>query len=71
MSLGNHLQGLLCDLRFAARSLRRSPGFAATTIVSLALGVALTGSTLSVMNSYMASVAVSLSVLLQIWSLSF
>ncbi len=52
MNLGNHLQGLLGDLRFTARSLRRSPGFAATTIVSLALGVALTGSTLSVMNSY-------------------
>jgi len=52
VNLGNHLQGLLGDLRFAARSLRRSPGFAATPMVSLALGVALTGSTLSVMNSY-------------------
>ena len=52
MNLRNHLQGLLGDLRFAARSLRRSPGFAATTIVSLALGVALTASTLSVTNSY-------------------
>ena len=36
-----HLEGLFGDLRFAARSLRRSPGFAATTVVSLALGVAL------------------------------
>jgi putative ABC transport system permease protein len=52
MNLRNHLQGLLGDLRFAVRSLRRSPGFGATTIVSLALGVALTASTLSVMNSY-------------------
>ena len=53
MTLRNHLQGLLSDSRFAARSLRRSPGFAATTVVSLALGVALTASTLSVMNSYL------------------
>jgi hypothetical protein len=52
MNLRNHLQGLLGDLRFAVRSLRRSPGFGATTIVSLALGVALTASTLSVMNGY-------------------
>jgi hypothetical protein len=42
VNLGNHLQGLLGDLRFAVRSLRRSPGFGATTIDSLALGVALT-----------------------------
>jgi hypothetical protein len=47
------LQGLLGDLPFAARSLWRSPGFSATTIVSLALGVALTASTFSVMNSYL------------------
>jgi putative ABC transport system permease protein len=52
MNLKKHLHGLLDDLRFAARSLRRSPGFAATTIVSLALGVALTASTLSITNSY-------------------
>jgi len=52
MNPGNHLQGLLGDFRFAARSLGRSPGFAATTIVSLALGVALTASTLSITNSY-------------------
>ena len=52
MNLGNHLQGLPADLRFAVRSLRRSPGFGLTAVVSLALGVALTASTLSVMNSY-------------------
>ena len=52
MNVGNHLEGLLGDLRFTARSLRRSPGFAATTIVSLALGVVLMACTLSVMNSY-------------------
>jgi putative ABC transport system permease protein len=53
MSLANHWQGLLGDLRIAARSLRRSPGFGATTIVSLALGVVFTASTLAVMNSYL------------------
>ena len=52
MNIENHLPGLFGDLRFAARSLRRTPGFGATTIVSLALGVALTASTLAVMNSY-------------------
>lgn len=52
MNLRNYLQTLFDDARFAVRSLRRSPGFAATAIVSLSLGVALTASTLSVMNSY-------------------
>ena len=52
MNLPNHLQGFLADIRFAVRSLRRSVGFGVITIVSLALGVALTSSTLSVMNSY-------------------
>jgi putative ABC transport system permease protein len=53
MNLGNQLQGLRGDLRIAVRSLRHSPGFAATTILSLSLGVALTASTLSVMNGYL------------------
>jgi putative ABC transport system permease protein len=52
MNLRNDLKGLLGDLRFAARSLQRGPGFAATAILSLALGVALTASTLSITNSY-------------------
>jgi putative ABC transport system permease protein len=52
MRVTNYWQDLISDLRFAARSLRRNPGFTATAIISLALGVALTGSTLSVMNSY-------------------
>src|SRR6476469_4461530 len=43
---------LIGDLRFGARSLRRNAGFAAVAMISLALGVALTASTLSVMNSY-------------------
>src|SRR5215472_2619345 len=52
MTLTNHWQDLIRDVRFAARSLRRNPGFTATAMISLALGVALTASTLSVMNSY-------------------
>jgi putative ABC transport system permease protein len=52
MNVSNHLQDLISDLRFAARSLQRNPGFTATAITSLALGVTLTASTLSVMNSY-------------------
>jgi hypothetical protein len=52
MRVTNYWQDLISDLRFAARFLRRNPGFTATAIISLALGVSLTGSTLSVMNSY-------------------
>jgi putative ABC transport system permease protein len=48
----NAWPGLGTDLRVTARALRRSPGFAATTIASLALGLALTASTLSITNSY-------------------
>ena len=53
MSFAHQFQGFLGDLHFAGRSLRRSPGFTATTLISLALGVTLTASTLAVMNSYL------------------
>ena len=52
MNLPSQLQDLWGDFRIAARSLRRTPGFGVTTMVSLAVGVALSASTLAVMNAY-------------------
>ena len=47
------LDALARDLRFAARGLRRTPVFTLVAIVSLALGLALTTSTVSVVNAYL------------------
>src|SRR5690349_9977291 len=41
------------ELRFALRQLRRQPGFAVIAILSLAVGLALTASTLAVVNAYL------------------
>src|SRR6185503_19628435 len=41
------------DLRFAFRQLLKNPGFTVTAIFSLALGLALTASTLAIVNAYL------------------
>ena len=47
------MNDLLRDLRFAVRTLVRSPGFTATAVMSLGLGLALAISALAVVNAYL------------------
>lgn len=47
------MAGLLGDVRYALRRLRKSPGFALTAILMLALGISATSTILSWINGTM------------------
>ena len=49
---GRWLDQLVRDLRYAARMLRRTPGFTSVSVISLAAGFALAASTVAVLNAY-------------------
>src|SRR4029453_1320191 len=48
---GGFVETLLQDLRYALRIFRRTPGFAATAVVSLAVGIAAATALFSIVNA--------------------
>src|SRR5687767_5920972 len=47
------IEAISRDIRFAIRGLRRTPGFTATIVASLALAIALMTTSFSVVNAYL------------------